>query len=43
MAIRNRVEVSATFKKFFNDAGSVIWKKALTDDGTTYAEDEGEG
>ena len=42
MALRNRMDVVATFKKFYNDAGAVIWKKALADDGTTYTESEGE-
>jgi glucokinase len=42
MALRNRLDVLSTFKKFYNDSGTVIWKKALTDDGTTYTEDEGE-
>ncbi|NUQ42262.1 MAG: hypothetical protein HUU32_12765 [Calditrichaceae bacterium] len=42
MALTNRLEVTSTFKKFFNSLGTVIWKKGLTDDGTTYAEDEGE-
>jgi hypothetical protein len=42
MALRNRLDVSDIFKKFYNDAGTVIWKKALTEDGTTYTEDEGE-
>jgi hypothetical protein len=42
MALRNRLDVLSTFKKFYNDSGTVIWKKGLTDDGTTYTEDEGE-
>lgn len=40
MALRNLVQVTATEKRVTNDAGTVIFKKALTDDGTTYAEAE---
>lgn len=44
MAIRNRLDIDTTatdFKEFYNDAGTVIWKKAVTDDGTIYSEAEG--
>ena len=41
MALRNKVDVDASTKEFHNDAGTVIWKKALTDNGTTYSEAEG--
>jgi len=41
MALRNEVTVTATSKGFTNDAGTVIWKKALSDDATTYTEAEG--
>lgn len=44
MAIRNRLDVDTTatdHKEFYNNAGTVIWKKALTDDGTIYSEAEG--
>lgn len=40
MALRNTLTVTATTKAITNDAGVVIAKKALTDDGTTYAEAE---
>ena len=40
MALRNQVTVTSTTKTFSNDAGTVVFKKALTDDGTTYAEAE---
>jgi hypothetical protein len=40
MAARNQVTVTATTKSFTNDAGTVIFKKALSDDGTTYTEAE---
>ena len=40
MALRNRVQVTSTEKRVTNDALTVISKKALTDDGTTYQEDE---
>jgi hypothetical protein len=42
MALRNENTVDASFKTFSNDAGTVIWKKALSDDGTTFTESEGE-
>lgn len=38
MALRNLDQVTASEKRITNDAGTVIAKKALTDDGTTYAE-----
>ena len=44
MALRNRLDIDTTatdHKEFFNNAGTVIWKKALTDDGTIYSEAEG--
>jgi len=41
MALRNRVDSDATQKTFFNNAGTVIWKKLLTDDDTDYSEAEG--
>lgn len=37
-ALRNAVEVTSTTKKMHNDAGSVVATKALSDNGTTYAE-----
>lgn len=40
MALRNRLDVTATTKSVTNDAGTVIFKKALSDDGTTYSEAE---
>lgn len=40
MALRNVLSVTATTKSITNDAGTVIAKKALTDDGTTYSEAE---
>jgi hypothetical protein len=40
MALRNKLDVTATTKNVSNDAGTVIAKKALTDDGTTYSEAE---
>ena len=39
-AIVHGVDVTATLKAFKNNAGTVIWKKALSDDATTYAEAE---
>jgi len=40
MIARNQVTVTSTSKQFTNDAGTVVFKKALTDDGTTYTEAE---
>lgn len=40
MTARNAVTVTSTTKTFSNDAGTVIAKKALSDDGTTYTEAE---
>ena len=40
-ALRNKVTSSATQKTFSNNAGTTVWKKALSDDGTYYTEDEG--
>jgi len=40
MALRNKVDVTATTKEIHNDAGAVIGTKTLSDDGTTYSESE---
>jgi hypothetical protein len=40
MAARNQITVTASTKSFTNDAGTVIFKKALSDDNTTYTEAE---
>lgn len=42
MALRNRLDVDTTsnFKEVHNNAGTVICKKALTDDGSVYSEAE---
>lgn len=40
MALRNRIDVDATDKTFYDDGGLAEWKKALSDDGTTYTEAE---
>lgn len=42
MALRNKLDVDADWKEIHNDAGTVICKKALTDDATTYSEAEAE-
>ena len=41
MALRNRILITNTNKSFTNDALTVIWRKALSDDGTSYQEEEG--
>ena len=38
MALRNQLDIIAAFLKIHNDAGTVITKKALSDDGVTYSE-----
>ena len=38
MALRNKLDLTATLLEVHNNAGTVITKKALTDDGTTYSE-----
>ena len=41
MALRNRLDIDTTatdFKEIYNNAGTVIAKKTLTDDGTIYSE-----
>ena len=40
MIARNQVTVTASSKTFSNDAGTVVFKKALSDDGVTYTEAE---
>lgn len=40
MALRNKLDVTSSVKEVHNDAGTVIAKKALTDDGSTYSEAE---
>ena len=39
-ALVHGVDVTATLKAFKNNGGTVIWKKALSDDATIYAEAE---
>ena len=41
MALTKKIDVDATLKEFYNNAGTVIWKKTLADDGTNYNEDKG--
>lgn len=41
MALRNKLTVTATSKSFYDDGGAVEWSKAVSDDGTTYTENEG--
>ncbi len=40
-ALRNSLTVTATAKTFKDDAAADLWKKPLSDDGTTYTEGEG--
>lgn len=40
MMTRNQLNVTGTQKSIYNDAGTVIVKKVLSDDGTTYSEAE---
>jgi len=41
MALRNRIDVTATKKTFYDDGGAAEWEKDLSDDGTTYQESQG--
>lgn len=38
MRDRDKIDITSGFKEIHNDAGTVIAKKALSDDGTTYSE-----
>lgn len=38
MALRDKVDIDGSWKEIHNDAGTVVAKKALTDNGTTYSE-----
>jgi hypothetical protein len=38
MVIRDKLDITSGFKEVHNDSGTVICKKALTDDTTTYSE-----
>jgi len=40
MAVRNKLTVTNGEKGFYNDAGTKVAKKTLSDDGTTYTESE---
>lgn len=40
-ALRNKITVDGTSKKFFDDSGTLQWSKALSDNGTTFTEAEG--
>lgn len=40
-ALRNKVTVASGAKTFFDDAGASLWSKTLSDNGTTYTENEG--
>lgn len=41
MALVNEIDITATFKSFKNGAGTVIWKKPLSDNGNAYSEAKG--
>ncbi len=40
-ALRNKINISSSSKAFYNDAGVVTWKKALSATATDYTEAEG--
>jgi hypothetical protein len=42
MALTKKIDVDATFKEFYNNAGAVVWKKSLSDDGSNYVEAKGQ-
>ena len=39
-SLRNKLTVTATTKTLYNDSGVALGTKTLSDDGTTYTEDE---
>ena len=41
MALTKKGDVTSALKEFHNNAGTVIWKKTLSDDTTTYSEANG--
>lgn len=40
MALRNQIDVTSSNKTFYDDSGTAEYKKALSDNGTTYTESE---
>ncbi len=42
MMLTNIIDIDSGFKEFNNNAGTVIWKKALSDDTSNYVEGNGE-
>jgi hypothetical protein len=40
MVLRNRVDVTATKKTFYDDAGNPEWEQDLSDDATTFSQSE---
>ncbi len=40
MELRNKLTTTASAKTVFNDAGSAVGAKALSDSGVTYTEDK---
>lgn len=41
MALRNKLTVTSSAKTFYDNGGAAEWSKTLSDDGSTYTEDEG--
>lgn len=41
MSLRNKMDITASARSFYDDAGNVEWSKGLSDNGTTYSEAEG--
>lgn len=42
MMLTAKIDVDSGFKEFYNNAGTIIWKKALSDDASNYVEADGE-
>lgn len=40
-ALRGRIDVTSSDKRFYGDGGTVMWAKALSDTGSTYTEAKG--
>jgi hypothetical protein len=41
-ALVHKIDIDSGFKEFYNNGGTVIWKKALSDDASNYVEAESE-
>jgi len=42
MMLTDKIDIDSGFKEFYNNGGTIIWKKALTDDASNYIEANGQ-